>query len=242
MALAPPPGTRVRSRCLRMSTGASRETREISPKTNSSATRSATAVTVTFGNVCTIFCRRSVSLECLDMGERPKYPPKSTTVSTGRRCVLCISPAGKLEGLRSVIGLTTGGSPRRRCPDVTGDALVPGTTLQNLGAFSVRGRVKVVALLRDQPIYGNTFGLLRLGHKADDSFGAILGLIYRPVPVSPIGGVYVIAAGSTDQTEQGHSVWQVGGGGVSCHAFIRISDRSGLLTLRIEGSVEMSAG
>src|SRR5213080_922232 len=37
MAFAPPPGTTLRSRCLRIKTGASRETREISPNTNSSA-------------------------------------------------------------------------------------------------------------------------------------------------------------------------------------------------------------
>ena len=46
-ALAPPPGTTVLSRCFRISTGASRETRAISPKTNSSATRSANTVTET---------------------------------------------------------------------------------------------------------------------------------------------------------------------------------------------------
>ena len=62
MALAPPPGTTVRSRCFRISTGASRETREISPKTNSSATRSPMTVTVTLGKDSTILRSRSVSL------------------------------------------------------------------------------------------------------------------------------------------------------------------------------------
>src|SRR5438552_3815406 len=58
MALAPPPGTILRSRCFRMSTGASRETREISPKTNSSATRSPSTATVRRGKASTIFARR----------------------------------------------------------------------------------------------------------------------------------------------------------------------------------------
>jgi len=73
MALAPPPGTTLRSQCLRISTGASRETREISPNTNSSATRSARTVTVELGKglndlsqaqaavVFTMFCHRSGS-------------------------------------------------------------------------------------------------------------------------------------------------------------------------------------
>src|ERR1700680_2015586 len=65
MAFAPPPGTTLRSRCLRMRTGASRETREISPKINSSATRSPSTVTVTLGKSSTIFLSRSVSLRCL---------------------------------------------------------------------------------------------------------------------------------------------------------------------------------
>ena len=39
-AFAPPPGTNCVSRCRKISTGASRETREISPNTNSSATKS----------------------------------------------------------------------------------------------------------------------------------------------------------------------------------------------------------
>src|SRR5690349_13101602 len=47
-----------------MSTGASRDTREISPKMNSSATRSATTVTVTLRKCSTIFDSRSVSLPC----------------------------------------------------------------------------------------------------------------------------------------------------------------------------------
>src|SRR5438132_4749763 len=58
MALAPPPGTILRSRCFRMSTGASRETREISPKTNSSATRSPSTATVRRGKASTIFASR----------------------------------------------------------------------------------------------------------------------------------------------------------------------------------------
>src|SRR3984893_533358 len=65
MALAPPPGTIFRSRCFRISTGASRDTREISPKTNSSATRSARTVTVNLGKEATIFRKRSFSLICL---------------------------------------------------------------------------------------------------------------------------------------------------------------------------------
>src|SRR5438477_1377895 len=65
MAFAPPPGTMVRSRCFSMSTGASLETREISPYTNSSATRSASTVTVTFGKTSRIFLSRSPSLGCL---------------------------------------------------------------------------------------------------------------------------------------------------------------------------------
>src|SRR6266705_2917338 len=68
MALAPPPGSTVRSRCLRIRTGASRETREISPKINSSATRSPTTVIVILGNDSTIFISRSVSLEFLLIG------------------------------------------------------------------------------------------------------------------------------------------------------------------------------
>src|SRR5262249_12036201 len=64
IAFAPPPGTTVRSRCFRIRTGASRDTREISPKTNSSATRSPTTVIVTLGNDSTIFFSRSASLGC----------------------------------------------------------------------------------------------------------------------------------------------------------------------------------
>src|ERR1051326_6654068 len=63
-AFAPPPGTTVRSRCFRISTGASRDTREISPKTNSSATRSPNTVTVRLGKSSTIFLSRSPSLGC----------------------------------------------------------------------------------------------------------------------------------------------------------------------------------
>ncbi len=59
------PGTILRSRCFRISTGASRETREISPNTNSSATRSARTVTVSLGKDSTSFRRRSFSLICL---------------------------------------------------------------------------------------------------------------------------------------------------------------------------------
>src|SRR5260370_28226983 len=58
MAFAPPPGTTWRAWCFRISTGASRETREISPNTNSSATRSARTVIVRLGKDSTIFRRR----------------------------------------------------------------------------------------------------------------------------------------------------------------------------------------
>src|SRR5262245_35189884 len=58
MAFAPPPGTIDRLRCFRISTGASRLTREISPKTNSSATRSPSTATLTRGKLSTIFSRR----------------------------------------------------------------------------------------------------------------------------------------------------------------------------------------
>src|SRR5271169_3046758 len=67
MAFAPPPGTMVFSRCFKISTGASRETREISPNTNSSATKSPSTATVTLGNELTICFSRSVSLGCLFM-------------------------------------------------------------------------------------------------------------------------------------------------------------------------------
>src|SRR5438034_8358231 len=69
-AFAPPPGTTVRSRWRRMSTGASRDTREISPKTNSSATMSPSTVTVMRGKLCTILLSRSVSLGTLLMFRR----------------------------------------------------------------------------------------------------------------------------------------------------------------------------
>src|SRR5882672_526080 len=69
IALAAPPGTTLRSRCFRISTGASRETREISPKMNSSATRSPRTVTVVLGNASTILRRRSFSLTVLAMME-----------------------------------------------------------------------------------------------------------------------------------------------------------------------------
>src|SRR5579872_897723 len=65
MALAPPPGTTLRSLWRRISTGASRETRDISPNTNSSATRSPITVIVTLANDSTIFFSRSASLGCL---------------------------------------------------------------------------------------------------------------------------------------------------------------------------------
>src|SRR5215471_10156596 len=58
MALAPPPGAMLRSRCFRMSTGASRETRAISPKTNSSATRSARTVAVSRLKLSTMRSKR----------------------------------------------------------------------------------------------------------------------------------------------------------------------------------------
>src|SRR5713101_3778396 len=69
-AFAPPPGTTVRSRCRRMSTGASRETREISPNTNSSATMSPSTVMVMRGNAATIFRRRSASFGARVMMKR----------------------------------------------------------------------------------------------------------------------------------------------------------------------------
>src|SRR5690242_17593265 len=57
-----------------MSTGASRETREISPKMNSSATRSASTATVSRGNDSTIrascACKCSSSWLCLADGMR----------------------------------------------------------------------------------------------------------------------------------------------------------------------------
>src|SRR5271170_1658116 len=64
-ALAAPPGTTVRSRCFKISTGASRDTREISPNTNSSATRSPRTVMVTLGNASIILRSRSASFKCL---------------------------------------------------------------------------------------------------------------------------------------------------------------------------------
>src|SRR5580704_16084761 len=63
-ALAPPPGTTVRSRCFRISTGASRDSREISPNTNSSATKSPSTVMVTLGNASIIFRSRSAPFKC----------------------------------------------------------------------------------------------------------------------------------------------------------------------------------
>src|SRR5271167_2396363 len=91
-ALAPPPGTTTRSRCLRMSTGASRDTRAISPKTNSSAIRSTRAVMETSENDWTAFFQRSASFKCLVMnsneGPAPGIelpdPAEPTIVSCGR--------------------------------------------------------------------------------------------------------------------------------------------------------------
>ena len=70
-----PPGTTVLSRCFRISTGASRETREISPNTNSSATRSPSTVTVTLGNDSTIFLSRAALLSRLVMRMGCILPP-----------------------------------------------------------------------------------------------------------------------------------------------------------------------
>src|SRR5216117_1339995 len=66
-AFAPPPGTTVRSRCRRISTGASRDTREISPNTNSSATISPSTATVTRGNASMILRRWLVSCDVRGM-------------------------------------------------------------------------------------------------------------------------------------------------------------------------------
>ena len=65
----------MRSRCLRMSTGASRDTRAISPKTNSSATRSTSAVMETSQNDWTIFFQRSASFRCLVMNSKEGPAP-----------------------------------------------------------------------------------------------------------------------------------------------------------------------
>src|ERR1017187_3936244 len=93
-AFAPPPGVTVRSRCRRISTGASRDTREISPKTNSSATRSPTTVIVTFGNDSTIFCSRAVSLKCLLMWDDKIFSRRALAafndVQKGIHSVRCI--------------------------------------------------------------------------------------------------------------------------------------------------------
>src|SRR5579863_183354 len=78
-AFAPPPGSTVRSRCFRMSTGASRDTREISPYTNSSATRSPSTVIVTLGKASTIFCSRSTSFKCLVIGNSRRRPVVAVT-------------------------------------------------------------------------------------------------------------------------------------------------------------------
>src|SRR5438270_1294036 len=78
-ALAPPPGRTVRSRCFRISTGASRDTREISPNINSSATRSPNTVTVMLGKSSTIFLSRSASLGCFVILSSAGIPPFAET-------------------------------------------------------------------------------------------------------------------------------------------------------------------
>src|SRR5580658_8033908 len=57
-ALAAPPGYASLRRCRRISTGASRDTREISPDTNSSSTKSPTTQIVCRENAPTISSRR----------------------------------------------------------------------------------------------------------------------------------------------------------------------------------------
>ena len=73
--VGPATGTMVRSRCFRISTGASRDTRGISPKINSSATGRPSTVTVVLGNDSTIFLSRSFSLGCLFMCKRDSLTP-----------------------------------------------------------------------------------------------------------------------------------------------------------------------
>src|ERR1700722_11707902 len=73
-AFAPPPGSTVRSRCFRISTGASRDTREISPYTNSSATRSPSTVMVTLGKASIILRSRSTSFKCFVIRYRGNFP------------------------------------------------------------------------------------------------------------------------------------------------------------------------
>src|SRR5580704_130771 len=94
IAFAPPPGETLRSRCLRIKTGASRETRDISPKTNSSATRSPTTVIVTLGNDSTIFRSRSDSLGCLVIKQRRFSHGWSLSfcdhAQHGIHCVICV--------------------------------------------------------------------------------------------------------------------------------------------------------
>ncbi len=60
-AFAPPPGSVCVSRCRKISTGASRETREISPETNSSATKSPSSKIVCRENCSTRSIRRARS-------------------------------------------------------------------------------------------------------------------------------------------------------------------------------------
>src|SRR5579863_5922784 len=96
-ALAPPPGTTVRSRCFRISTGASRDTREISPKTNSSATRSPSTVTVTLGKLSTIFLRRSVSFRCLVIGMPIFSCPALPLLNLVKHGIEGVSCIGKLH-------------------------------------------------------------------------------------------------------------------------------------------------
>src|SRR4029077_11225669 len=66
-----------------MSTGASRDTREISPYTNSSATRSPSTVIVTLGNASIIFRSRSTSFKCFVIRRLEQTcHPEATCVSS----------------------------------------------------------------------------------------------------------------------------------------------------------------
>src|SRR5882724_6470075 len=97
IAFAPPPGSTLRSRCLRIRTGASRETREISPKMNSSATRSPRTVTVVLGNASTILRRRSFSLTVLAMMESKIFSRARLSFRNSRQnCIYKLG--GTVEG------------------------------------------------------------------------------------------------------------------------------------------------
>src|SRR5262249_38224687 len=108
-----PPGMMVRSRCFRISTGASRETREISPKTNSSATISPSTVTVALGKASTIFASRSVSFKCLVIvtssplvapafHQRPTNLPLTLPILS---CPAATLGKGMQDGIHSVSGV-----------------------------------------------------------------------------------------------------------------------------------------